>query len=152
MKDAMLRASSTTVRVVVMKNKDAPTSRSAARAVRARERVISDRGLRRDPRIGLIKSSIDDEAIVCRCERVTAAEIRGLIRQGYRDLNEIKVVIRAGLGACGSKTCSSLILRLFRDESIPLSEVTLGSRRPLFVEVPLRSFAGIDPRSDQSHE
>ncbi|MCX6550268.1 MAG: FAD-dependent oxidoreductase, partial [Acidobacteria bacterium] len=62
---------------------------------------------------------LDDEMIVCRCERVTAGEIRGLIRSGLRDLNELKAITRAGMGACGGKTCPSLIRRLFREEGVP---------------------------------
>ena len=85
---------------------------------------------------------IDDDAVVCRCERVTAGEIRELIRRGYRDVNEIKAVTRAGMGACGSKTCASLIRRLFRDEGIPDAEVVDGVKRPLFMEAPLGVFAG----------
>ncbi len=87
---------------------------------------------------------IEDDTIVCRCERVTAREIRELIRKGYRDFNEIKAVTRAGMGACGGKTCTALILRLFREENIPLSEVTMNVKRPLFIEVPLGVFAGLD--------
>ncbi len=86
---------------------------------------------------------ISDDTIVCRCERVTAGEIRALIRQGYRDLNEIKSITRAAMGACGSKTCHSLIFRLFRDEGIILSDVTDTTRRPIFIEVPLKVFAGM---------
>ena len=85
---------------------------------------------------------LTDETIVCRCERVTAGEIRKLIRSGTRDVNEIKTVTRAGMGACGGKTCNALILRLFREEGVPLDEVEPGVPRPLFVEVPLGSFAG----------
>ncbi len=85
---------------------------------------------------------LDDEAIVCRCERVTAGEIRARIREGYRDMNEIKTVTRAGMGACGGKTCTALIQRLFREEGVPLSDVTENVRRPLFVEVPLGILAG----------
>lgn len=86
---------------------------------------------------------IHDTDIVCRCERVTAGEIRRLIRAGHRDMNEIKTMSRAGMGACGAKTCSALILRLFREEGVPLDEVTENVPRPLFVEVPFASFAGI---------
>ena len=86
---------------------------------------------------------IDDDEIVCRCERVTAGEIRALIRQGYRDLNEIKSITRAGMGACGSKTCTPLIHRLFREEGIPDDQVTERTLRPLFIEVPLGIFAGV---------
>ena len=83
-----------------------------------------------------------DDTIVCRCERVTAGEIRELIRMGMRDVNEIKTVTRAGMGACGSKTCGSLIRFLFRQEGVPLAETTPNVDRPLFVEVPLGVFCG----------
>ena len=86
---------------------------------------------------------IADDEIVCRCERVTAGEIRALIREGVRDVNHIKAATRAGMGACGGKTCPNLILRLFREEGVPASEVTGLTRRPLFVEVPLGAFAGV---------
>jgi sarcosine oxidase, subunit alpha len=85
-----------------------------------------------------------DDALVCRCERVTLSEIKAVIRGGSRDINEIKALTRAGMGACGSKTCSSLIWRAFRDLGIPLSEVTGNVIRPLFMEVPLGMFAGVD--------
>lgn len=84
-----------------------------------------------------------DDEIVCRCERVTAGEIRALIRAGVRDMNHIKAATRAGMGACGGKTCTNLIKRLFREEGVPLSQVTENTRRPLFIEVPLGAFAGI---------
>jgi sarcosine oxidase subunit alpha len=86
---------------------------------------------------------IADDTIVCRCERVTAAEIRALIRQGYRDINEIKAVSRAGMGACGAKTCTDLVHRLFRDEGIPEAEIVDQTVRPLFIEVPMGAFAGV---------
>ncbi len=85
-----------------------------------------------------------DDTIVCRCERVSAGEIRDLIRKGYRDLNEIKAVTRAGMGACGGKTCTALVQRLFREEGVPANEVTDPVRRPLFVEVPFAVFAGAE--------
>jgi len=87
---------------------------------------------------------ITDDTIVCRCERVSAGEIRALIRQGYRDVNEIKTVSRACMGACGAKTCTPLIHRLFRDEGIPDAEVVDQIKRPLFMEVPLGVFAGVE--------
>ncbi|MCL4560231.1 MAG: FAD-dependent oxidoreductase [Chloroflexi bacterium] len=87
------------------------------------------------------------EAMICRCERVSAAEIRSLIRAGIHDLNEIKAVTRAGMGACGSKTCGPLIRRLLLEEGVPSAEIMDLTRRPLFVEVPLGVFAGVKPDS-----
>lgn len=85
-----------------------------------------------------------DESIICRCERVTAGEIRQFIRQGVRDINEIKAVTRACMGACQAKTCTPLIHRLFKEEGVPESEIIDQIRRPLFIEVPLSVFAGLD--------
>ena len=83
-----------------------------------------------------------DEAIVCRCERVTAGEIRAIIRDGIRDLNQIKALTRAGMGACGSKTCRPMIWRIFQEEGIDFKKVTDRVDRPLFIEVPIGVFAG----------
>ena len=91
-----------------------------------------------------INQRIDDDEIVCRCERVTAGQLRKLIREGVRDMNHLKARTRAGMGSCGGKTCPNLIKQLFREEGVALSGVTDFTRRPLFVEVPLGTFAGID--------
>ena len=88
------------------------------------------------------KEPVPDDAIVCRCERVTAGEIRKAIRSGVRDMNQLKALTRAGMGACGSKTCRLMIWRIFREEGIENTEVTDRIDRPLFVEVPLGYFAG----------
>jgi len=85
---------------------------------------------------------LHDGDIVCRCERVTAGEIRGLIHEGCWDVNEIKTLTRAGMGACGGKTCQPLILRLFRECGVPTEQITENVPRPLFVEVPLGTLAG----------
>jgi len=86
---------------------------------------------------------LTDDLIVCRCERVSLADIKAIIQGGVRDMNEIKAITRAGMGACGGKTCGSLIKRAFRELGVPMSEVTEGTVRPLFVEVPLGTLAGI---------
>jgi NAD(P)H-nitrite reductase large subunit len=86
---------------------------------------------------------LTDDMIVCRCERVTLAEIKAIIQAGVRDMNEIKALTRAGMGACGGKTCSKLIQRAFRETGVALEEVTGLVQRPLFVEVPLGVLAGV---------
>jgi NADPH-dependent 2,4-dienoyl-CoA reductase/sulfur reductase-like enzyme/Fe-S-cluster-containing hydrogenase component 2/bacterioferritin-associated ferredoxin len=88
-------------------------------------------------------TAIADEEIVCRCERVTAGEIRKLIRAGLRDMNHLKAATRAGMGACGGRTCPSLIKRLFGEEGVAADQVAELTRRPLVMEVPLGAFAGV---------
>ncbi len=95
-----------------------------------------------DPMAVYEKAPPPDEAIVCRCERIKAGEIRTAIRSGVRDLNQLKALTRAGMGACGSKTCRPMIWRMFREEGVDLGTVTDRVDRPLFVEVPIGAFAG----------
>ncbi len=91
-----------------------------------------------------VAEPITDDTIICRCERVTAGEVRREIRDGVLDMNILKATIRTGMGACGGRTCTDLILRLYREEGIDLSIVTLPTNRPFVAEVPLSAFAGTD--------
>lgn len=96
-----------------------------------------------DPSLIYERELPPDEAVICRCERVTAGEIRAAIRDGVRDMNQLKALNRAGMGACGSKTCRPMIWRIFQEEGIDLGDVTDRTDRPLFVEVPLGILAGM---------
>ncbi|HDR15214.1 MAG TPA: FAD-dependent oxidoreductase [Desulfobacteraceae bacterium] len=87
---------------------------------------------------------VDDDAIVCRCERVTAGRIRALIRDGVSDMNELKALTRVCMGACGGKTCESLIMQIFRQEGVSLDQITSHNLRPLFVETPAGVFAAAE--------
>ena len=95
-----------------------------------------------DPSAVYENAPLPDEAVVCRCERVTAGEIRSAIRSGVRDINQMKALNRAGMGACGSKTCRPMIWRIFQEEGVDMKAVTDRVDRPLFVEVPLGTLAG----------
>ncbi len=142
------------VSVRVIKRNDR-TVMVKVRAPKAVAKLVA--GLRvQPPEVGSALSdevvNLDDDMIVCRCEHVTAGDIRALIRKGYRDINEIKAVTRAGMGACGGKTCAALTLRLFREEGIPLDAVTPNIPRPLFVEVPLGVFAANQRMCESANE
>lgn len=84
-----------------------------------------------------------DDALLCRCERVTAGQVRALVREGVRDMNAIKTMTRAGMGACGGKCCEQLVTGIFRQEKVDIENVVPRVARPLFVEVPLGVLAGV---------
>ncbi|MBU4486321.1 MAG: FAD-dependent oxidoreductase [Candidatus Delongbacteria bacterium] len=82
---------------------------------------------------------LPENGIVCRCERVSVKEIIDFIREfKVRDINQLKQ-IRVGMGACGSKTCSILLPKIFKQAGIDFTKVSLGTLRPLTVEVPMNS-------------
>ncbi|MBN1971404.1 MAG: FAD-dependent oxidoreductase [Candidatus Delongbacteria bacterium] len=80
---------------------------------------------------------LPDDGIVCRCERVSVGEIVQFIKDyRVRDVNQLKQ-IRVGMGACGSKTCSVLLPRVFAKAGVNWNEVKSGRLRPLAVEIPM---------------
>jgi len=93
----------------------------------------------------------DDSAVVCRCERVTLGQIRNALRSGVSDMNQLKAMLKTGLGACGGKTCGPLIQSIFRREGVPAADVVSFTQRPLLAEVPLGVFAGAR-RADAEQE
>ena len=88
-------------------------------------------------------NKLEDDTYICRCERVTVGEIRQLIRNGERDINQIKALTKLSMGACGGKTCLKLINNIFREEDVDNSEITETVIRPVFVEIPLETLAGM---------
>ncbi len=64
--------------------------------------------------------------IVCRCERVTMAEVLRAIRGplGARSVNGVKMRTRAGMGRCQGGFCSPEVVRALSNElRIPMTEV-----------------------------
>ncbi|MGV8027261.1 MAG: 2Fe-2S iron-sulfur cluster-binding protein [Anaerolineaceae bacterium] len=98
----------------------------------------------------ITKNDVKPETILCRCERVSEQEIRDLIRSGIHDLNLIKAITRAGMGACGGKTCESLIFQIMREEGVSQEEITPLSKRPLAMEIPLNIFIETDATQGES--
>ena len=84
-----------------------------------------------------IYNYLPDNAIVCRCERVTIKQVVDFIKENdIRDANQLKQ-IRVGMGACGSRTCSVMLPRVFSAAGINWYEVAQNTKRPLGVEIPM---------------
>lgn len=67
--------------------------------------------------------------VVCRCERVTEAEIVAAIRRGHRTLDGIKYFTRAQMGRCQGGFCTYKILKiLMRETGMPWSEIAKHGR------------------------
>ena len=116
------------------------------------KRVVSFRIQPADAAASLPEAVIAEDgeraSMACLCERVSAAEVRRLVRQGITDINQIKAITRAGMGACGGKSCDTLIRSIFRQEGVVPGKITPGTKRPLFVEVPLGTLAGTGKKGE----
>ena len=86
-----------------------------------------------------------NNTIICRCEDITLEEIREWFDLGYHDLEEIKRLTRAGMGACQGRTCRSHIIReLARVTGKAPAEIKIARFRPPIKPVSLRTLAGCD--------
>lgn len=81
------------------------------------------------------------EVVVCRCERVRAQDLITAVREGAHDAEEIKALTRAGMGACGGRTCGAEVARILVAHGVPARARQPWTVRPPYREVPLGVFA-----------
>jgi sarcosine oxidase, subunit alpha len=92
---------------------------------------------------------IPDNSILCRCERVSVGEIIKFIKDNdIKDANQLKQ-IRVGMGACGSRTCSILLPRIFSAAGVNWYEVTQATKRPLSIEIPMGAIINEESGEDK---
>ncbi len=82
--------------------------------------------------------AIDDGAIVCRCEEVTAGELRQQIAAGYDTPASLKRKCRVGMGRCQGRYCASVVARMTNDK---VGEFGLFAPRPPAKPVPIHALA-----------
>ncbi len=89
--------------------------------------------------------SLEDKTIICRCEGITAGRVRELVRDGLRDHNEIKAIIRCGMGPCQGRMCSAAVLELISEGSgLDPAEIRQHRLRPPIKPVSLQELANAD--------
>jgi NADPH-dependent 2,4-dienoyl-CoA reductase/sulfur reductase-like enzyme len=77
------------------------------------------------------------ETIVCRCEEVSAAQIRKSANAGAIGPNQMKVFLRSGMGSCQGRLCGLTVTELIADER-GVSQDQVGYYRMRFPIKPLR--------------
>ncbi|KAA2213323.1 FAD-dependent oxidoreductase [Pseudoroseomonas oryzae] len=71
----------------------------------------------------------DDSTIVCRCEEITAGEVRQAARLGATGPNQAKAYLRAGMGPCQGRMCGTTVASLIAEtRGIPVEQA--GALRP----------------------
>src|SRR5436305_10480398 len=90
---------------------------------------------------------VDDQTIVCRCEGVTAAELRVSIRANFgpTEVNRLKAITRCGMGRCQGRFCGLAAAELTAHAlNVPLETVGRLRAQPPIKPIPLAiSLAGI---------
>jgi NADPH-dependent 2,4-dienoyl-CoA reductase/sulfur reductase-like enzyme len=86
-----------------------------------------------------------DETLVCRCEEVTAGELRARAVEGRPGPNQLKAFTRAGMGPCQGRQCGySMAHIIAAAQNRPVEEVGFYRIRPPLKPVTLGELASLD--------
>lgn len=123
----------------------------------APHRVAMARHLRIRPFLDLLYRPTEvmrcpsDETIVCRCEEVTAGDIRSMVRMGCLGPNQTKSFGRPGMGPCQGRLCGLTVSEIIAAErGLPIAEVGYYRIRPPIKPITLGELAAFDaPEGEQ---
>lgn len=84
-------------------------------------------------------AEVDDPLVICRCEEVTAGELRACVRDtGTRELNRLKAHTRIGMGRCQGRMCGAAAAQLLAQAAdCPLQDVGRLRSQPPVKPVPV---------------
>ncbi len=87
----------------------------------------------------------DPETIICRCEEVTAGEVRRLVAQGCLGPNQMKAFVRCGMGPCQGRMCGLTVVETIAEtRGVPVSEVGYYRIRPPVKPVTIGELAALE--------
>lgn len=84
-----------------------------------------------------------DDVVVCRCEEVTAGDIRGFVKLGCHGPNQAKAFGRCGMGPCQGRQCGLTVTEVIAEaRGVAPAEVGYYRIRPPIKPVSLGELAG----------
>ncbi len=84
------------------------------------------------------------ETIVCRCEEVTAGQIRDAVARGATGPNQLKVFTRCGMGPCQGRLCNLTVTEMVAAQrGVSPAEVGTYRARPPFKPITLGELASL---------
>ena len=87
---------------------------------------------------------VSPETVICRCESITMKEILAAVDEGCLDPNEIKALLRPGMGPCQGKMCGSAISEIISlHTGKDIRAVGSLNIRPPLRNIPLKEIADI---------
>jgi bacterioferritin-associated ferredoxin len=90
-----------------------------------------------------------DDTIVCRCEELTAGDIRKAAELGQPGPNQIKSFTRAGMGPCQGRQCGYTIAHILAEKQHrPVADVGYYRIRPPLKPLTLGELASLDTGDD----
>lgn len=91
-----------------------------------------------------------DDVMVCRCEEVTAGEVRAAVAAGALGPNQLKAYTRCGMGPCQGRVCGPVVAAIVAAErQVDVQAVGLARVRWPLRPVPLAALAEL-ARTDEN--
>ena len=92
-----------------------------------------------------VRVPVNDATLVCRCEEITAAQIRAAVRLGATGPNQVKAYTRAGMGNCQGRMCAHATAAIIAHEmGVSADQVATQQVRPPLKPVHLSDLAAMD--------
>lgn len=92
----------------------------------------------------------DNDTIICRCEEITAGQIRAAVDNAHGDSNQVKYLSRCGMGLCQGRQCSNAVAHIVADaggQAISVSSHFRG--RPPVAPLTLEQLASLSQENTQ---
>ncbi|MHC4916183.1 MAG: FAD-dependent oxidoreductase [Planctomycetota bacterium] len=87
----------------------------------------------------------ESDPVICRCEDVRLSEVEAAIDAGYGSFEELKRVLRVGMGPCQSRTCGRMVLGILsRRLGRPAAELAPMRVRPPLQPISFRVLSEAD--------
>ncbi|MNR21075.1 Hydrogen cyanide synthase subunit HcnB [compost metagenome] len=100
---------------------------------------------------GLATQVLEDNTIVCRCEELTAGDLRTAIGNGITEMNHLRGILRCGMGPCQGRSCAVTVARLLAESPGANTPAPFRARPPLrpLPLIALANLSGLDPELSQ---
>ncbi len=90
------------------------------------------------------RAPAEGDVIACRCEEVSVGAIRAAAVSGVAGPNQLKTMLRCGMGPCQGRMCAATVAELLADtQHRPQAEVGTYRLRPPIKPVPLSEIAAL---------
>ena len=82
------------------------------------------------------------DIIICRCEDISLKDVEECLKAGYHAVEDIKRILRVGMGPCQGQTCSHLIqAEIAKYLKVSKETIKFQKTRPLITGVVLEDIA-----------
>jgi bacterioferritin-associated ferredoxin len=86
----------------------------------------------------------NDTTIICRCEEVTAGEIRKTIKNGHHGVNQVKSLSRCGMGLCQGRQCDHAVTHIVAQElKKSIEDISFYRTRPPVKPITIEQLANL---------